>query len=831
MLRCSRAGGLKLLTVALLATVSGEIGLWAAEPSPAPRTLLRIPHWIELLGDRRESGPSAQPPAAKRADSARVSRAEAQAVQQRIPVAPAVPVAPARSNRPATVVAAGKDELFLIPATPSASAAGKPGRALLRSRTPADVDGHATLASGWSELRPDQLAEGAATPVESSAETAGGTVALGPESSVLAPAQRVAAATEADRLAAQRVAPPQALPSPPTSATRLATEAAAGPAPAATAVAENAPAPIAASEPTVGNYPATVAPPLPTTPEETPSLSIDPASFRGVWPGRSTRSEVEAGWGPGEAFTREDGTAGFVWKIDPFDRVEVTLDGDTVGSIRIKLAEPVAVAELAAQLDIADLRNVSILNEQGVSIGEVFPERGLMFSLKPGTRSALAVMLEPLDPEAFVLRAEGEIDSNTAYALADLQYAVEIDPQHLRAQRLLLVLLCEQGKWRQAAQTAEAAVQLDPVDIWTRLKYASVLMALDQPAEAKKTVESVRKQDNLPPLVAAQVERMLGRLELESATPDYQKAVKYFENAIRKSAPLMANRSQSIQRASREVLLDAHVGTAVAIAKGTWQQKGRVIPKWLARGEALVAELNADADEHDSLDIQLCRGALAAAAGAPDAVDPLPWVKRLLQTRDRMGAELTDPWRRRQIDWEIGHGLSDALTASQKRGESADMLDNATLTVAFLERGAEQREISDADRATIGELLFRIGILHSLQHGDHATAVTWFDKVQPLWQNNPCFGAGGDIGRLGESYVSMAISYWQVERREDALSLCSTGVECMVEAVDRHQLSEQALAVGYGNLAMMYSEQGEEEQAKNYAEMASRAESTGQKVR
>ncbi|MEI7863294.1 MAG: hypothetical protein WCJ21_11715, partial [Planctomycetota bacterium] len=61
MLRCSRAGGLKLFTVALLATVSWEIGLWAAEPSPAPRTLLRIPHWIELLGERRESAPSAQP--------------------------------------------------------------------------------------------------------------------------------------------------------------------------------------------------------------------------------------------------------------------------------------------------------------------------------------------------------------------------------------------------------------------------------------------------------------------------------------------------------------------------------------------------------------------------------------------------------------------------------------------------------------------------------------------------------------------------------------------------------------------------------------------------
>jgi hypothetical protein len=33
--------------------------------------------------------------------------------------------------------------------------------------------------------------------------------------------------------------------------------------------------------------------------------------------------------------------------------------------------------------------------------------------------------------------------------------------------------------------------------------------------------------------------------------------------------------------------------------------------------------------------------------------------------------------------------------------------------------------------------------------------------------------------------------------------------------------------VAYGNLATMYAEEGDDQQSKNYAEMASRAEATG----
>jgi len=509
-------------------------------------------------------------------------------------------------------------------------------------------------------------------------------------------------------------------------------------------------------------------------------------------------------------------------------RVEATLDGDTVDSLRLKLADPLSVDQLSGMFQIGDLASVSVLDESGVSIGEVFPEVGLIFSLKPGTRSALAVMIEPLDPEAFVLRAEGELQTDTAVALADLKFAVTLDPQHLRARRMLLVLLCEQGKWEAALELADATEAIDPDDVWTRLKGASIVAALGRFDDARERLAAVKTLPRLEGVGSAQVERMLGRIAIECDRPDPRAAVRHFEAAIRAATPLKTARSESVRDAARDVLLDTHLGMAVAIAKGEWQRKGEVVAKWLAAATKIVESVDDDAPERPLMEIQLCRGALAAAT-ACETVDPLPWVKRLLVTRDGMSAGLSDPWRRRQVDWETGRGLADALTSAQRRGEGSDALDNATLTVAYLERGAEWRDLTDAERGTIGDLLFRIGVLHSLQHGDHATAVTWFDKVRPYWKGNDTHGAEGDVGRLGESYVSMAVSYWQVDRREDALDLCRRGIDCMVSAVDAKQLDEPALALAYDNLSKMYAELGEDERSRTYAEMASRAEASGQR--
>jgi len=588
--------------------------------------------------------------------------------------------------------------------------------------------------------------------------------------------------------------------------------------------------PVPASAAQANATPATVTAPVAATPDEMPTLAVEPASFRGILPGRSSRKDLEASWGPPEADTAtEQGVA--TWKIAPFERVEVTFSADTVATIKVKLAQPMAVADLARQLEIGDIRTVAVRDEEGDEIGEVYPERGVILSLEPGTRQATAILIEPLDPDAFVLRAEGELDSCSAYALADLQHAVQIDPRHVRAHRLLLSMATDQGRWVQALRLAETSAALDPESAWVKLKLAAVLNAVDRPAEARTLLEATIGGPEMPAVLAAQAYRLLGRTSLAGKAPDHRAAVDSFGESIKRAAPLLTKRGAPIQAPAREILLDAHLGTALAIAQGNWQQKSRVIPKWIVRAEALVKEFEGEDVERQLLELQLCRGVLDVAAGSTEAVEPLPWVKRMLELRDRMGENITDPWRRRQIDWTVGQGLRAALAAAEIRGDAADMLDNATLTAAYLERGGEHRELTAAERKEVGDLMFRIGILHSLQRGDHATAVTWFDRTIPLWHENDRFARDGEVGRLGESYVSMAISYWQVNRREDALELSRRGVDLMVAAVDAGQLEERALAVAYGNLATMHAEQGDEEQSRNYSEMAGRAEATGSTLR
>ncbi|MFM8735181.1 MAG: tetratricopeptide repeat protein [Pirellulales bacterium] len=567
--------------------------------------------------------------------------------------------------------------------------------------------------------------------------------------------------------------------------------------------------------------------PMPKTADETPPLEIDPASFRGALPGTTTRKELEADWGPGEEVSAKDGSTTLAWKIEPFERVEVTVTDDVVAAISITLAEPVGIDDLAEQLEIAALRTVVVRDDTNAEIGKVYPERGVLISVEPGTDRATAILIEPLDADTFVLRAEGEIDSRSASAMADLAYAIRVDPQHVRAHQLLLAMSADQGQWTDALDLATRASRLAPDDTWTRLKHAGVLIALERPDEAVAVLSGLATTAGTPPLVAAQAARLGGRAELARATPDFQKAVERFGEAIRLGAPLLSGPTPAVQAAVREVILDAHLGTALAIARGTWQQKSRVIPKWITRADAVVTEFAGGDEERQILELQLCRGVLVVAAATADAIEPLPWVKRLLELRDRMGDGITDPWRRRQLDWEVGQGLSDALAAAQKRGDANDALDNATLTAAYLERGAELRQLTATERKSLGELMFRIGIMHSLQRGDHATAVTWFDKALPLWDGNERFDREGELGRLGEAYVSMAISYWQVARRDDAVTISRRGVDLMVSAVDKSQLEERALAVAYGNLATMYAEQGDDAQAKNYSEMASRAEATG----
>jgi hypothetical protein len=151
------------------------------------------------------------------------------------------------------------------------------------------------LTGGWTELADEAAAKAEGSAKEPAGDSTPARTTLGPETSVLT--------ADADAVSEAADAPAEVVPQ----KTRIAVESRPVPAKA------SAPADTAASP--------AAAPPVPRSPAEAPTLAIDPASFRGVLPGKTTREEIETSWGPGEAFIREDDAKGLFWTVEPFERI------------------------------------------------------------------------------------------------------------------------------------------------------------------------------------------------------------------------------------------------------------------------------------------------------------------------------------------------------------------------------------------------------------------------------------------------------------------------------------------------------------------------------
>ena len=68
----------------------------------------------------------------------------------------------------------------------------------------------------------------------------------------------------------------------------------------------------------------------------------------------------------------------------------------------------------------------------------------------------------------------------------------------------------------------------------------------------------------------------------------YQQALKHHVQAIKLAEPLTASDQVTVRRAAKEIMLDAHLAVAHDIAWGKWQQKQKVVPKWLERSLATL---------------------------------------------------------------------------------------------------------------------------------------------------------------------------------------------------------------------------------------------------
>ena len=563
-------------------------------------------------------------------------------------------------------------------------------------------------------------------------------------------------------------------------------------------------------------------------PDQQPNgpVNVEVASFKGVTPGSTTAKQLQEAWG----VPREIRTAGqqklYLYAVGPFQQVEVAVGGNTVLSIVIHLDKSFPAPAVAKQLQLGNIRAVFISNELGDVLGQAFPERGVMFAFvqnhKPGLPSMKVekIVLEPIDAEAFVLRAETNIDSQYENTLDDLDIAIKFSPHNAKAHWLRSRVLAASGNLKEAVAAGRKAVQLDENNPQYRTALARVLALAGKQKEAVEHLQAAIENSDHRPHIKAAAQCLLGDLFSAGDNPDFSAAIKQHTAAIKTVDPLSVDRHPAIRLAAKEVLIDAHLGAASDIAWGGWSQKEKAVQRWCQRASAFAEELIANDGGTEEHRFRVATRSLAAYVGVKGKLDPQQYAEEAVRVGDALIGLSEDPAKKRQLQCDLGMAMFNAMQIAQARKDNASALKYGEQTTGYLEAAIEQGLDNPTSNYLLGRLYFRIGAIHALAQKDHAAAIAWFDKAVPLLNRPVPADSQNELGRHGETFVSMGVSYWTAGKKEKSVELTKVGLEVMKEAVAKGILKKSALSVPYQNLAAMQRHLGNGESAEKFEQMA-----------
>jgi len=565
--------------------------------------------------------------------------------------------------------------------------------------------------------------------------------------------------------------------------------------------------------------------PIPEAPAAGP-VEIETASFNGVTPGASGMADVKKAWGVPKEMRKERGAIVHLYAVDPFDHVEVTFYEDKVASIIIRLSHAFPAEGVAKQLALSSIRPVLVSNEMGEILGQSYPERGVLFSFEPGpapgkpTMKVAQIILEAVTAEPFVLRAETDLDTQIEASLKDLETAVKLAPQNSRARWLQARALLLTGDPNKALAAAEEAVRLDPKNGQFQLTQAQILGQLGRFSEATRRAEEAVAASEQRPFVKARALCLLGDLSNSAPEPDYKRAMQYHSQAIKTAEAIAGDPHPAIRLPAKEVLVDAHLGAAHDIAWGNWNNKEVAVGAWLKRAAEFADDLIRNDGATSELRLRVAARGLAACVGLQGKADPAAWADQAI----RVGKELTEgaasASQKQGFQRELGAALYDAVQICQMRKDRDAVEKYGKQAIECLEAIKPSKD-RPTDVYRLGRLYFRMGAVRASGEPDHRAAVEWFDKAVATLQPALSQASPAEQGRLGETFVTMGVSYWETGQREKALQLTQQGVEMMERAVIDGSLPKTVLEVPYKNLATMHRQLGQEDKAQRYAEKAS----------
>ncbi len=557
-----------------------------------------------------------------------------------------------------------------------------------------------------------------------------------------------------------------------------------------------------------------------------PALRLDPIAFQEFVPGKTEVAAVEAKWGAPVDDKLQNGSGRQSYKVESFKRVEVTFAAGIVESIIVYFEQSMPRDEITRKIVGAESRGVEIVDDEGTALGLAFPERGVMFSYAPTTRRVSQIILEPIDIESFLLRAEQTLHTAPRQSMADVEYVLSKQPKNGKAHWIAAQIYHESGLLSEAAASIDMAGELDPANAAVRLTKAEIISDSGDFTGAGRICAEVLGRPSLAVETRARAHSITADLLANGPQRDAKKALEHHLQAIKLAEPLITHKTTAVRRAAKQVLIEANLGVANDIAWGFFQQKEKVIPKWLVKAHEAAEDSIDQEGADESLHLLVLRRALAASAGTQGKIDPVDWTKEAIRTARLLMQSTDDPWRRHRLEWELGLALYDALQADHARGFQGHALQNSAMVVKYFESAAQHRHQTPHEAYLLGRLYFRVGAIHAIEKKDHRTACTWFDKAAPLLERPLPATAVADVGRLGESFVSMGISCWELGRRDEAIRLTQFGVDLISQGTKDRVITTDALLVPYSNLAFMHRSMGNLQQAKDFESLAARVDGT-----
>ncbi len=555
------------------------------------------------------------------------------------------------------------------------------------------------------------------------------------------------------------------------------------------------------------------------------------AMFLGVSPGKSTLDEVAQKLGAPLKVSRIDGGVAHFYSIDEVNHIEIVFRNDLVDSIDVCFSEPYPVDQVREIL-AAELQNrkpVSIADESGDIKGLLFPEKGVTLVYSPSEESGIAsnmvekIRILPIAAESFVIRAKGYLEEAPSESKRDLKHALALSAEFPEVHWLLAQIAIAEGDGYSALEACEKAISQNPNSPQYHITLTKALMLLNRNEEAKMYLEEVLPLCENYQHQKALALTLLGDTYRTAPNVDCEKAYEYHKTALDLALRLQNHDNPSIQTLAREVVLNAQLGIILDIARGNWENKESAIEKWFLNTKDLLKDPVVTTKKRLLRDeaFRIARCGLAAQVMISDAANLEQKVQEMLLASEELRNVADDPIIQRETQWETGTALFEAVQSFQRRKQYVAALKYGESTVDFMEQGIEGRT-GEADYYALARLYFRLGAIHAIGLKNHKAAIVWFDRTKPVFKDILRNIGPEESGRIGEMLVSMGVSYWETDQKEEAIRLSELGLAKIKAAVDRKHLESISLLIPYSNLATMYEKLDDSEKAAQYTRLAAR---------